>query len=190
MKLFTKTSILALIATVSLGSGASALNIGDVVLDGGGVQWTYVGDYDVGSGPSWFGVPPPLNYSALQAAGLVFGSLPGGQSYAISTSLSLVDHLAWYDGYGDGSHLPTSNFYGSGLALSESFFADVGATGYTQGGDFSAYLGSDRAEFGGGAINHVFASASSSVPDGGATIALLGLALSGIAAARRKMGLV
>jgi len=122
--------------------------------------------------------------SAIQAATLTFGV---GPTYAISTSDTFVDHHAWYDGYGDGSHLPTYNSYGGGSALGESYFLDVGAIGYTDFGDFSAYVGSDRAAVGGGAFNHVFAEATVPEPS---SVALLGLALGAlgwsVVAARSK----
>lgn len=160
----------------------AALIVGNTYQDASANNWRYVGDYDVGSGPSWG--TDPANYSAIDAANIVFGTLAGTQQYAISTSSSLVDHMAWYDGYGDGSHLPTYNSYGGGNALAENFFVDVGRFGYSDAGDFSAYIGSDRAAFGGGAFNHVFVSAAV-VPEP-ASIALLGIAFLGFAASRRK----
>lgn len=167
-----------LLSAASLAGTASALTIGDVLLDGGGAAWKYIGDYNVGDGPAWFNGPP--NYSAIQAAELVFGS---GPTYAISTSDLLVDHRAWYDGYGDGTYLPTSNTYGGGQSLPENFYVDVDPGGYSPG-DYSAYLGDDRAESGGGAFNHVFVA---SVPDGGATVLMLGISLFGLGVTKRKL---
>ena len=160
----------------------AALIVGTTYQDTIGNNWTYLGDYNVGSGPSWG--TTPRNYSAIEAANVVFGVLAGAQRYAISTSDSIVNHMAWYDGYGDGSHLPTYNTYGGGIALAENFFADTGAFGYNRGGDYSAYIGGDRAAQGGGAFNHVFASATT-VPEP-ASMALLGIAMLGFASTRRK----
>jgi hypothetical protein len=178
MTFLNKLSV-ALSSLLLAASAQAALVVGNTYLDSSNASWTYIGDYNVASGPSWG--TNPLNYSALQAAALVFGN----GDYAISTSDSLVNHLAWYDGYGDGSHLPTYNSYGGGNALAENFFADAGSTGYNAFGDFSAYVGQDRAAAGGGAFNHVFTAAAGNVPEP-ASLALVAGALLGLGFARRQ----
>src|SRR4051812_40626393 len=130
MKLKTLIAATAMLAAFNANA---ALVVGQTYLDSNSVAWTYIGDYNVGAGPDWTG--NPLNYSALQAAAIIFGA----GTYAISTSDSGVDHMAWYDGYGDGTYLPTYNSYGGGQSLAEDFFQDAGAIGYNQGGDYSAY---------------------------------------------------
>ena len=125
-------SVLVLGFSMFTGGAQAALVVGNTYQDSNNLSWTYVGDYNVGAGPAW--ETDPANYSALQAAGIVFGAAAAGYEYAISTLDTIVNHLAWYDGYGDGSHLPLTNSYGGDVALAESFFSDVGARGYNTWG--------------------------------------------------------
>lgn len=173
--------LLAAMGLLAAFNAHAGLIVGNTYTDSNAKNWVYVGDYNVGSGPAWMN--QPIDYTAIDAAKVVFGALAAGKAYAISTSDLFVNHLAWYDGYGDGSHLPTYNTYGGGNALAETFFADVGAPGYSQFGDYSAYVGNDRAALGGGAFNHVFVSAAVPEPT---SIALIGIAMLGFGTLRRK----
>lgn len=175
--------IIAALCTAVAFDANAALVLGQNYQDSDGKNWTYIGDYNVAAGPSW-GNNVPL-YSAIDAAILVFGALPGTKTYAISTLDHLVNHLAWYDGFGDGTHLPTYNSYGGGVALAENYLVDVGPVGYNRVGDYSAYVGNDRASAGGGAWNHVFVSAAAEVPEPG-SLALLGAGIFGVLTARRQ----
>jgi hypothetical protein len=149
------------------------------VYDSNGVAWDLVGSWHVGDGPGW--TTDPAVYSGIDAATLLFGALPAGEIYATSTTLSIVNHLAFYDAWGDTSHL-TSN------PLSESLHIDVAPAGYEfpGGGDtaYSAYV-QDHSGHGGGGLNYAFV-AETHVPDGGTTAALIGSALLGLAALRRR----
>ena len=115
---------------------------------------------------------------------MVFGALAPSSSYAISTADAFVNHLAWYDGWGQVQHL---NNGGSNVGLAEDLNEDVGGDGYNYvgngQGDWSAYV-HDHAGSAVTSDNFVF-TRSVNVPEPG-SIALMLLGVAAIGAARRK----
>lgn len=145
-----------------LNSKADAgLIIGNIYQDSDNLDWKYIGSFNVTDGPHWSIGVQALN--GLEAAELLFGALSPGLTYATSTSDTFVDHLAWYDGWGQTQHL---NILGSGnVGLPEDIIADPGNDGYTfEGyglGDFSTYV-SDHVDVASNSINYVFVSVPAS----------------------------
>ena len=72
--------IFGLFASAALMAAQSSQAL--TALDGDGNVWTYVGDFQVDSGPYW--ESNPLCYTGIQAADLVFGAPAAGEEYAIS----------------------------------------------------------------------------------------------------------
>ena len=67
---------------------------------------SFIGSYRVSDGPFW-GTNPRC-YSAREAAALVFGGV--FSDYAISTTLTSVNHTGWYDGWADPNHIFQEDF--------------------------------------------------------------------------------
>lgn len=100
-----------------------------------GLILEYLGSYAVFDGPVWNTNPPV--YSGREAAVIVFGGLP--TDYAISTNSSTTDsstvnHLAWYNVWGDPI----------GRQFNEDFKLDLSPDGYAEpggkGSAISAYV--------------------------------------------------
>lgn len=163
-------------------ANAGLLNVGDLVTDGTGVQWQYVGEYDVASGPLYYDAngdgtdddPAPI-YSGISAAEENFGTLSLNETYAISTVETTVEHRAWFSAF--------DSFF---EVLAEDTYLDEGSDGfYAERGDYSAWV-SDREPFDPNDpfsiplnsdplnINYVFKSVNVSEPS---TIAILSLSL-------------
>lgn len=167
---------IALAGFVMLSSSianAGLLTVGDIVSDADGINWEYVGLYDMATGPLYYdangdGVeddPAPI-YTGISAAEANFGTLALNNFYAISTVETEVNHQAWYDSF--------NSFYET---KAEDFLSDAGDDGvYTQLDDFSAWV-QDKAEFGENQINYVFKSVNVSEPS---TLAIFSLALFGL----------
>ena len=123
----------------------------------------------------------PTIYSGIDAAELIFGVPSANQVYATSTQLNFVDHLAFYDGWGNTAHLYSN-------PLAEDYFSDLPPAGYLYpigGPAFSAYVkdhsGYSASAMGG--LNYAFirtADVANNVPEAGSMAMMLGAALGGL----------
>lgn len=177
--------VLFCLLSLSIANKANAgLIVGDLYTDEAGVQWAYVGSYDLAAGPHWDGAIP---YNGVEAAAVVFGS-PLAYTYAISSFLEVdimsnihgfgVNHKAWYDSFDLSTGIHENSSTESAVAN------NAGGPTYDANGDISAYV-SDRAWLG-EHINYVFKSVTTSVPEP-TTIAIFALALIGLASRRTKI---
>jgi len=138
---FFKIALTAIVLLSSSIANAGILTVGDIVSDSDGVNWEYVGYYDMASGPIFndvnddgvFDDYAPI-YTGISAAEENFGILGLNEYYAISTVETEVDHRAWYDRYLNGYVTETENF------ISDINNDDI----YSQFGDSSAWV-RDRA---------------------------------------------
>lgn len=175
-----------LIATAALAlccaSASAAPILGNVYLDADAKKWTYIGLFNVAQGPQWS--TGGKTYNGIEAATLVFGAVAPGSAYAISTVDTFVNHLAWYDGYGQTNHLKGSRNVGLGENINEDFGNDGYRFNGSGKGDWSAYI-RDHVSNAAASNNYVFTLAPADVPEPGSILlSLLGVAALG--AARRK----
>jgi len=159
----------------------AGLIIGDIYSDNTGVEWQYVGSFDLADGPDRFDIDNITPYNGIEAAQLIFGALSATDLYALSSNDEagfadianfIVNHKAWYDTYDSkGLH-----------EASESLRANnAGDLTYDAIGDISAYI-FDRA-FVGENINHVFKTVEVPEPT---TFAIFSLAIMGLMVRRLK----
>jgi hypothetical protein len=183
------------------GKANAGLIVGNLYADDAGVQWEYVGSYDLVPSEIEYILPTDVeianganieiaNFNGIEAATHTFGALTGDQEYAISTlrtdifdmlgldiSEYTVNHEAWYDIYGG-----TINGVNVGVVSKGESYVEPNDF-YNVDGAFSAYIG-DRGVVGAN-INYVFKSVTTSVPEP-STFAIFALALVGLTARRFK----
>jgi hypothetical protein len=184
--------VLFSLLTICITHKANAgLVIGDLYSDNVGIQWEYVGSFDLTDGTNLLDpsdLRPETTYNGIEAALLIFDTL-SADDIAISTNQEsnyaniedfIVNHNAFYDTF-DGGALGVSGI----IESSEDLDADVnGNTAYDVQGDMSAYVW-DRALSQGVFINSVFKSVTTSVPEP-STLALFSLMFIGLASRRIK----
>ena len=116
-----KTLLASAAATLALSAGAA-----------NAVTYVFAGSWLIGDGPSAFPAAPTV-LSGVETAALLFGGTAA--DYVISSidsSVANINFMARVDGFG-----PATNF---NTVVAQDFKADVGAAGYGQVGDFSAYV--------------------------------------------------
>ena len=179
---------IVVVCFLSLGIMAKAnagLIVGQLYSDSDGINWEYVGSFDLADGPEH--ATKPITYNGFEAADIFFGNAIGGSQVALSsndfddyiwfnnTIEGFVNHMANYDSFGNNGQL---------VELAGDVSTDnAGGVGYDAVGDISAFV-NDRAsqDF---YMNHVFKSVTTSVSEP-STVAIFSLALFGLLARRLK----
>jgi len=116
-----KTVLAAATAVLALSAGAA-----------NAVTYVFAGSWLIGDGPSPFRSAPAV-LSGVETAALLFGGTAA--DYVISTvdaTVANIDFKTRVDGFGAVSNFNT--------IVAQDFKADVGAAGYGQTGDVSAYV--------------------------------------------------
>ena len=147
-------------------------------------QYTYVGNWYVGQpgAPGYWTDPPPIVYSAQEAAALLFGGSPA--DYVISTqgtNPANINFMAYVDGWGDHDYQPLvdQGFSYSPRPDNRYWF---GPDDVTYDPAYSAYVvDAVRPDL----LNYAFSVDAIVTPEP-ATMTLLATGLAGLAAARRR----
>jgi hypothetical protein len=182
--------ICAVVMSIGLfGQANASLIPGGIYQDVDGLEWEYVGSFDLGAGPK-FDVATP--YSGLAAAAFAIYAdvnVPDTLALAayqtstyyndIKVGATVVNHLAWYDSYWTGNQLNRPAIE----RLAEGKTAEGGgkAGKYDAIGDVSAYV-EDRT-LPGSYTNYVFKAVE--VP-GPSTLGIFALALLGLGVRKFK----
>jgi hypothetical protein len=96
------------------------------------VGLTLVGQYVVNTGPLWSGNPPC--YTCQEACALLFGGAVA--SYACSTQMGVIDHMASADGWGDTTHCVSTG----GAPVPDTFKVNTAYNCGVMSCSFSAYV--------------------------------------------------
>ncbi|MDI1281848.1 autotransporter-associated beta strand repeat-containing protein, partial [Brevundimonas sp.] len=116
--------------TLTVGGDNASTEFSGSITDIAAVS--YVGSWDVTSGPHWSTNPP--TYTGQDAAALLFGG--SAADYRISTAgadIAAITDTAWYNRYGGNP----ANF----TQLASDARIDTAGAGYNASGDSSAYVG-------------------------------------------------
>ena len=111
---FLKVIFAAIMSIGLIGQANAVLITGDTLQDANGVDWIYIGSYNLADGPDWDDADGscyingadqntcwgdnanPVN--GIEAAAMLF-ALGANEVFATSTVTTSVDHLAYYDEY-------------------------------------------------------------------------------------------
>ncbi|MBA6347966.1 MULTISPECIES: PEP-CTERM sorting domain-containing protein [unclassified Colwellia] len=159
----------------------AGLIIGDLYSDDTGIQWEYIGSFDVTGGDDYS--LKPATYNGIEAAEFIFGQPTIPVSYALSTNVitdytNIEDYIVNKEAFYQQYRIAGVTSYDQARATNLA-----GGIGYDAEGDVSAYV-YDRA-FEGIYFNYVFKSVTTSVPEP-STIAIFSLALIGLVSRRFK----
>jgi len=112
--------------TLTVGGDNTSTEFSGSITDGG--AFSFLGSWLVSDGAQ-YGTAPPI-YSGQEAAALLFGG--NAADYRISTAgndVATITDTAWYSGYGFGW-----------AEFVDDLHTDLGVAGYSQVGDYSAYV--------------------------------------------------
>jgi hypothetical protein len=168
--------LITLFSIAVMNTANAGLIVGDLYADDAGIQWEFVGSFDLANGPSL--VDDPVVYNGIDAAIFIFPELLGDQVAISSNDSGAVNHKAWYDTYLGF----TVGVFGI-IEKHESISVTLNnANGlYDEAGDISAFV--DDRSAAGDNINYVFKAVSVPEPS---SLAIFAIALIALSARRLK----